>query len=334
METFFIYQSNFPLFSETRAVFEEIGSYWQERNRAPALIISLAKGVEASLEPSPHVVTPSLMIHEASQHFPPSLCTALPTKLPTPFHALVFTPWCMNAFGSGFRFKFRFQTNPTPKSRAAPDASTLCGFLFVPAGVPLDNILYLGGPNIAAEIWNKEYANARICGSEQWRKPLAHFLRQPHFVVWDNSDLVTHEVMGGLKNVYAIGAGLVAGLTQDSATSRAVYFAHSASEMIFITHLLAEEPEALAGPLLADAYVTLLKGRNSWYGEQLATGKLTPAMGDNVPGKGTIQVMPGGGGWWGQDIVFPESRFLVFFNSFLFLLLLLLLHINSNGASF
>lgn len=52
-----------------------------------------------------------------------------------------------------------------------------------------------------------EYANARICGAEKWRKPLARFLRQPHFVVWDNGDLVTHELMGGLKNVYAIGAG-------------------------------------------------------------------------------------------------------------------------------
>ena len=75
------------------------------------------------------------------------------------------------------------------------------------AGVPTENILYLGGPNIASEIYNKEYANARICGSNKWRKPLAKFLRQPHFIVWDNSDLVTHEVMGGLKNVYAIGAG-------------------------------------------------------------------------------------------------------------------------------
>lgn len=75
------------------------------------------------------------------------------------------------------------------------------------AGVPIENILYLGGPNIASEIYNKEYANARICGAEKWRKPLAKFLRQPHFIVWDNSDLVTHEVMGGLKNVYAIGAG-------------------------------------------------------------------------------------------------------------------------------
>lgn len=78
---------------------------------------------------------------------------------------------------------------------------------FIAAKVPLDNILYLGGPNIASEIYNKEYANARICGTDKWRKPLAKFLRQPHFIVWDNSDLITHEVMGGLKNVYAIGAG-------------------------------------------------------------------------------------------------------------------------------
>jgi len=78
---------------------------------------------------------------------------------------------------------------------------------FNAAGVPLENILYLGGPNIASEIYNKEYANARICGADKWRKPLAKFLRQPHFIVWDNSDLITHEVMGGLKNVYAIGAG-------------------------------------------------------------------------------------------------------------------------------
>ncbi|OMO90140.1 hypothetical protein COLO4_19334 [Corchorus olitorius] len=156
-------------------------------------------------------------------------------------------------------------------------------------GTPLENILYLGGPNIASEIYNKEYANARICGAEKWRKPLAKFLRQPHFIVWDNGDLVTHEVMGGLKNVYAIGAGMVAALTNESATSKSVYFAHCTSEMIFITHLLAEEPEKLAGPLLADTYVTLLKGRNAWYGQQLAKGALNLEMGDSIKGKGMIQ---------------------------------------------
>ncbi|KAM7509048.1 hypothetical protein LguiA_019501 [Lonicera macranthoides] len=207
--------------TETRQVFEEISPYWKERITAP-VIISLAKGIEAELEPEPRIITPTQMINRAT-------------------------------------------------------------------GVPMENILYLGGPNIASEIYNREYANARICGAEKWRKPLAKFLRQPHFIVWDNSDLVTHEVMGGLKNVYAIGAGMIAALTNESATSKSVYFAHCTSEMIFITHLLAEEPEKLAGPLLADTYVTLLKGRNAWYGQKLAKGELSLDMGDSIKGKGMIQ---------------------------------------------
>lgn len=208
--------------TETRGVFRQIGLYWRERRKPPPVIISLAKGVEAALLPEPHIVTPTLMIHQET-------------------------------------------------------------------GVPTDNILYLGGPNIASEIYNREYANARLCGSECWRAPVAAFLRQRNFIVWGHRDLVTHEVMGGLKNVYAIGAGLVAGLTNESATSKSVYFAHSTSEMIFVTRLIAKEPERLAGPLLADTYVTLLKGRNAWYGHELATGALTPEMGDVVPGKGLIQ---------------------------------------------
>ncbi|GFP92423.1 probable glycerol-3-phosphate dehydrogenase [NAD(+)] 1 cytosolic [Phtheirospermum japonicum] len=207
--------------TETWEVFEEISRYWKERISVP-VIVSLAKGIEAELEPEPRIVTPTQMINRAT-------------------------------------------------------------------GIPMENILYLGGPNIASEIYNREYANARICGSEKWRKPLARFLRQPHFIVWDNGDLVTHEVMGGLKNVYAIGAGMVAALTNESATSKAVYFAHCTSEMIFITHLLAEEPEKLAGPLLADTYVTLLKGRNAWYGHKLAKDEINLDMGDSIKGKGMIQ---------------------------------------------
>uniref|UniRef100_R7WB20 Glycerol-3-phosphate dehydrogenase (NAD(P)+) n=1 Tax=Aegilops tauschii TaxID=37682 RepID=R7WB20_AEGTA len=220
--------------TETREVFGEIGRYWKERINPP-IIISLAKGIEASLDPMPRIITPTQMIANAS----------------------------------------------------SDDVLFVMGFIV--AGVPLENILYLGGPNIASEIYNKEYANARICGSEKWRKPLSKFLRQPHFIVWDNSDLITHEVMGGLKNIYAIGAGMVAALTNESATSKAVYFSLCTSEMIYITHLLAEEPERLSGPLLADTYVTLLKGRNAWYGHKLAKAELTLEMGDSIKGKGTIQ---------------------------------------------
>ena len=84
---------------------------------------------------------------------------------------------------------------------------------------------------------------------------------------------------------------MVAALTNESATSKSVYFAHCTSEMIFITHLLAEEPEKLAGPLLSDTYVTLLKGRNAWYGQMIAKGELSLDMGDSISGKGMIQVL-------------------------------------------
>jgi hypothetical protein len=83
---------------------------------------------------------------------------------------------------------------------------------------------------------------------------------------------------------------MVGALTNESATSKAVYFAHCTSEMIYITHLLAENPERLAGPLLADTYVTLLKGRNAWYGGKLASGELNIDVGDSITGKGMIQV--------------------------------------------
>jgi hypothetical protein len=52
---------------------------------------------------------------------------------------------------------------------------------------------------------------------------------------------------------------MVGALTNESATSKVVYFAHCNSEMIYITHLHAEQPKRLAGPLLANTYVTLLK---------------------------------------------------------------------------
>ena len=68
------------------------------------------------------------------------------------------------------------------------------------------------------------------------------------------------------------------------------YILHSVLLRWYLSLLLAEEPEKLAGPLLADTYVTLLKGRNAWYGQQLAKGGLSLEMGDSIKGMGMIQV--------------------------------------------
>jgi hypothetical protein len=60
------------------------------------------------------------------------------------------------------------------------------------------------------------------------------------------------------------------------------------NQMMYITRLLANEPEKLEGPLLADTYVTLLKGHNAWYWKKLANAKLSLEMGVSIKCKGAI----------------------------------------------
>mmetsp|Transcript_6372 Transcript_6372/g.21935 ORF Transcript_6372/g.21935 Transcript_6372/m.21935 type:complete len:164 (+) Transcript_6372:547-1038(+) len=100
-------------------VFERISTIWSSRapGRMPPVVVSLSKGVEFVEQPSPHIVTPTRIMHHAT-------------------------------------------------------------------GIPLENLLYLGGPNIAAEVWEGEYATARLCGAKKWRVPLSKFFRTSSFVVW------------------------------------------------------------------------------------------------------------------------------------------------------
>lgn len=60
--------------TETREVFEEISKYWKERITVP-IIISLAKGIEAALEPVPHLKTPTQLIKRASK------CALIPSMV-------------------------------------------------------------------------------------------------------------------------------------------------------------------------------------------------------------------------------------------------------------
>jgi len=173
--------------------------------------------------------------------------------------------------------------------KPAPHILTPTRLIHRCTGVPLDRLLYFGGPNIAIELWRGEYATARLCGADELRVPIAGMLSQPQLSVWHNRDVITHEVMGGLKNVYAVASGIVDEACGRSATANSVLFSNICAEMTFITHVLTRRPEMLSGPLLADTYVTMLAGRNAWYGRQLACGAISPSDGDVVPGKGHIQ---------------------------------------------
>ncbi len=52
--------------TEIRPVFQQIGRFWRERRTMPVIIL-LANGVEAALQPVPHIITPTQMIVDTSQ---------------------------------------------------------------------------------------------------------------------------------------------------------------------------------------------------------------------------------------------------------------------------
>lgn len=55
--------------TETRNVFERIARVWnatRDKSQADPVVVSLSKGVETSLEPHPHIITPTRVIHEVT----------------------------------------------------------------------------------------------------------------------------------------------------------------------------------------------------------------------------------------------------------------------------
>ncbi|CAM6009818.1 unnamed protein product [Sphagnum balticum] len=62
-------------------VYQQIGHFWRE-HRSMLVIISLAKGVEAALQPVPHIITPTQMIVDTNNyHATHSLRTLLYKKV-------------------------------------------------------------------------------------------------------------------------------------------------------------------------------------------------------------------------------------------------------------
>lgn len=114
------------------------------------VVISLSKGVETSLQPHPHIITPTRIIQDVTR-----------SKLE-------------NLLYLGTQLISLIETTQTICSCLS------CSYVF---------IILVGGPNIASEVWEGEYATARICGiSKALQKALAAFCSNSNFVLWENHD--------------------------------------------------------------------------------------------------------------------------------------------------
>ncbi len=139
-------------------------------------------------------------------------------------------------------------------------------------------VVAMSGPSLAAEIAEGlTTAVAFACTDGDALEEAAAAFRSERFLVDTTDDVPGVEVCGVAKNVAAIGAGILEGLSQhlqqENKNPRAALFTRAAQEMADLVESQGGRRETafgLAG--VGDLLVTSLGGRNRLYGEAIGMG--------------------------------------------------------------
>jgi glycerol-3-phosphate dehydrogenase (NAD(P)+) len=144
-------------------------------------------------------------------------------------------------------------------------------------------IAAIGGPSIAGELAaRRETAVVFSCPSQAALDYLAPLFATSYYHIWTSTDIVGVEVCVALKNVYALGIGLVPGLLERAGgpdggagmhNHAAAFFAQGLAETAQMVQLMGGRIETVFSlPGAGDLYVTCQGGRNSRMGYLLGKG--------------------------------------------------------------
>ena len=136
------------------------------------------------------------------------------------------------------------------------------------------DVLYMSGPMFAHEIANFERSYADLaCKDIEIAKKFADILSSDYLKFYPTSDMIAPQVFGAMKNVMAIGSGIIHGLT-DSANTKAAFISLATREMeIFGKSMGAKNILNLSG--IGDLILTMTNktSRNFSLGYNLVTTK-------------------------------------------------------------
>jgi glycerol-3-phosphate dehydrogenase (NAD(P)+) len=134
----------------------------------------------------------------------------------------------------------------------------------------------LTGPNLAREVLAGQSAAAVVAmPDEPSARMLQEVMSRDLFKVYRSTDVVGAEIAGALKNVFAIAAGIAAGLGSGDNT-RALVMCRAIAEMTRLGVAMGGEPMTFAGLAgIGDLIATCTSrlSRNRTVGEQLAAGR-------------------------------------------------------------
>ncbi|MCD6453522.1 MAG: NAD(P)-dependent glycerol-3-phosphate dehydrogenase [Dehalococcoidales bacterium] len=138
------------------------------------------------------------------------------------------------------------------------------------------NICVLSGPNLSREIMEDLPAAAVVAAQDEAvARQAQQLLSSPRFCVYINTDLIGVELGGALKNVVALGAGIVNGLGFGD-NIKAAFITRGLAEIIALGVTLGANPLTFSGlaglgDLIATCASTL--SRNHYVGMELAKGR-------------------------------------------------------------
>ncbi|UZD67657.1 NAD(P)H-dependent glycerol-3-phosphate dehydrogenase [Marinobacter sp. AN1] len=140
--------------------------------------------------------------------------------------------------------------------------------------IPRTRIGVLSGPNLAAEIVNRELTATVIAAKDpDVRRTVQELLGCDYFRVYANVDIYGVELSGALKNIYAIVAGMGAALDLGE-NARAMLLTRSLAEMSRFAVSLGANPMTFMGLAgIGDLVVTCTSSKSRNFRVGYAVGK-------------------------------------------------------------
>jgi glycerol-3-phosphate dehydrogenase (NAD(P)+) len=141
---------------------------------------------------------------------------------------------------------------------------------------PTNPIAVMSGPNLALEV-AKDLPTATVigCGDPACAASLQRTLGSPRFRIYTSQDVISIELGGALKNVFAIAAGISDGLRLGD-NSKAALVTRSMAELVRLGQAMGGNANAFyglsgAGDLILTCYSE--RSRNHTVGTRLARGE-------------------------------------------------------------
>jgi len=138
------------------------------------------------------------------------------------------------------------------------------------------NICVLSGPNLYKEVLHGLPASAVVAARDgAIARQAQKLLTTPNFCVYTNTDVVGVELGGALKNIIALGAGMVDGLGYGD-NAKAAFVTRGLTEMAALGFALGANPLTLSGLAgLGDLIATCASplSRNHYVGVELTKGR-------------------------------------------------------------